>query len=204
MTIKNKLLRGIFTQRIKDRLLAPVRMALPDKVVLKFGLTTLEGERIRTALTYINGRLLDIGAGNNRLIAQYKNGIGVDVIDWGGGALIVNDSSNLQFSDHSFDTISMLACLNHIPYREAVLREAYRLLKQDGSLIITMISTSVGFISHKVRWYVADTSRKWEPGERYGLSKMEIICMCRRAGFELIDHRRFLLNLNNIYIFRAV
>ena len=194
---------NLFIRQLKDVLMAPIRMLLPDVFVEKMGLTSLEMERINAVFPYIQGRLLDIGAGKNRLVLKYGNGVGVDVLEWGGGAIIVPDSSALPFPDGEFDTITFLACLNHIPYREAVLNEAQRLLDKKGRLIITMIDTPVGFISHKVRWYVADTSREWAPGERYGLSKQEIISMCQVAGFELILHKRFLLNLNNIYIFRT-
>ena len=82
-----------------------------------------------------------------------KNGVGVDVYDWGGGAIIVNDSSNLPFADSSFDTITFLACLNHIPNRSDVIREAYRLIRPGGNLVVTMINPMLGKIGHTIWWY---------------------------------------------------
>lgn len=169
------------------------------------GLTSLEEERINAVVPYIQGRLLDIGAGRNKLVKQYGNGIGIDIYDWGGGALIVKDSSNLPFSDGEFDTISFLACLNHIPYRDAVLREAHRLLKSDGKLVITMINPIIGFISHKIRWFAEDTKeRELVPRERYELWKAEILQFCKDAGFQLVEHKKFLFGLNNVYVFRRL
>ena len=84
----------------------------------------------------------------SRTQVKYVNGIGVDVHDWGGGAMIVKDTSNLPFMDETFDTITLIACLNHIPYREAVLRETHRLIKPGGQLIITMIDPILGDIGH--------------------------------------------------------
>ena len=190
-------------QQMKDVLLAPIRMLLPDVFVEKMGLTSLEMERINAVFPNIQGRLLDIGAGKNKLVKKYGNGVGVDVLEWGGGAIVVPDSSALPFADGEFDTITFLACLNHIPYREAVLREARRLLDKKGRLIITMINPLLGLISHKIRWFAEDTKRKWCPGERYGISSGEIIRICQNAGFELSKHKRFFFYLNNVYIFNA-
>ena len=64
---------------------------------------------------YICGRLLDVGCGLNRLVREYGNGVGVDVYDWGDVDLLVDDTSCLSFPDMSFDTITCLAALNHIP-----------------------------------------------------------------------------------------
>ncbi len=190
-------------QQMKDVLLAPIRMLLPDVYVEKMGLTSLEMERINAVFPYIRGRLLDIGAGKNKLVIKYGNGVGVDVIEWGGGAIVVPDSSALPFANGEFDTITFLACLNHIPYRESVLREARRLMNKKGKLIITMIHPLIGFISHNIRWFAEDTKRKWCQGERYGMSTGEIIRICQNAGFELYEHKNFLFSLNNIYIFNA-
>ena len=118
--------KGIF-QNIWDFIGIPFRLVLFDQEWLpKFGWTTLEDERITAVLPFINGKLLDIGAGTNSLIKKYGDGIGVDIFDWGGGALVVKDTSNLSFEDQSFDTVTFIACMNHIPYRKKVITEAKR------------------------------------------------------------------------------
>ena len=127
-------------QYVWDFIGIPFRLVLFDQEWLpKFGWTTLEDERINVVLPHIRGRLLDIGSGPNTLVNRYGNGIGVDVYDWGGGTMVVEDSSCLPFGDHQFDTITFIACLNHIPNRRDVLQEARRLIKPDGQLIITII-----------------------------------------------------------------
>src|SRR5690606_38498932 len=99
----------------------------------------LELIRIKKVLPHIEGNLLDIGCGNNKLTKLYGSGIGVDVYDWGNVDMIVEDSSRIGLPDNSFNTISILAALNHIPNRENVIRECHRLLQTDGKIIITMI-----------------------------------------------------------------
>ena len=182
----------------------PFRLLLFDQKWLPyFGWTTLEEERINAVFSYLRGRLLDIGAGPNTLVKRYGNGVGVDVFDWGGGTVIVENTSHLPFSDQSFDTITFIASLNHIPYRHAVLHEARRLLRPDGRLIITMINPLWGGIGHFLWWYSEDKKRGgMKEGEVGGLWKGEILKLCRSAGLCLEVHRRFIFGLNNLYVFK--
>lgn len=148
---------------------------------------------------------MDVGAGQNNLVKRYGQGIGVDVFDWGGGAIVVEDTSSLPFDDCSFDTVSFLACLNHTPYRGAALREARRLLALHGGLIITMIKLVLGSIGHAVWWYSEDKRRGgMRAGEAGGHGTHEIIRMCRAAGFRLQMHRRFVYGMNHLYVFEVV
>ena len=105
-------------------------------------------------LPEIRGRLLDIGAGPNTLVKLYGSGTGVDVFDWGGGALVVNDTAALPFPDRSFETIAFVACLNHIPNRQQVLHEAKRLLSPGGRVVMTMINPILGGVGQIGRAHV--------------------------------------------------
>jgi SAM-dependent methyltransferase len=191
-------------QGIWDFLGIPFRFLLLDQKWLpKLGWTTLEEERIRMALPHIKGELLDIGAGPNTLAKAYGRGVGVDVVEWGGGAMVVEDTSNLPFADSSFDTVSFIACLNHIPYREAALREAGRVLKPGGRIIITMINPFVGGVGHTLWWYSEDKHRGgMKEGEVGGMWNREIVQLCEDQGFKLLFHTRFQLGLNNLYVFQ--
>lgn len=194
------------TQTIWDFVGMPFRLLLFDQAWLpRCGWTTLEEERIAAVLPHIRGRLLDVGAGQNNLVKRCGQGIGVDVFDWGGGAMVVEDTSSLPFDDCSFDTVSLLACLNHIPYREAALREAKRLLAPHGRLIITMINPVFGSVGHAVWWYSEDKRRGgMRAGEVGGLWTREINRMCQAAGFRLQMHRRFVYGMNHLYVFEVV
>ncbi|MEM4724454.1 MAG: methyltransferase domain-containing protein, partial [Candidatus Hadarchaeum sp.] len=168
----------------------------------RLGWTTLEEERLNAVFPYLDGRVLDIGAGPNTLIKRYQNGIGVDVYDWGGGALVVENTATLPFPDASFETITFIACLNHIPNRQEVLYEARRLIKPYGRLIITMINPILGGIGHAIWWYSEDKQRGgMKEGEVGGLWTHDIVQMCHEAGFTLQLHKRFLLGMNNLYLF---
>ena len=183
----------------------PFRLLLFDQKWLPyFGWNTLEEERLNTVFPYIRGRLLDIGCGPNTLVKRYGNGVGVDVYNFGGGGLVVKDSSRLPFAAQTFDTITFLASLNHIPKRKAVLNEAKRLIAVDGHLLITMINPVLGGMGHTLWWYGEDKQRGgMKEGEVGGIWKREIIQICEAEGFQLEIHRTFVYGMNNLYIFEV-
>jgi len=187
-------------QHIYDFFGIPFRMILlPDKVSRKFGLTSLQEERMRAVLQLITGKLLDIGAGDNLLVNIYGNGTGIDVFDFGGGATIVEDTRRLPFEDESFDTITFLACLNHIPYRQEALTEAFRLLKPGGKIIATMISPLLGKIGHKIWWYSEEKHRGMADGEEMGIGRADMYRLLENAGFTDIREQSFLYHMNHLY-----
>jgi SAM-dependent methyltransferase len=176
---------------------------MPDEVCERLGVTSINAERIDYALGFVRGRLLDVGCGRNHLVSKYGGfAVGVDVFDWSAGAMILRDTSQLPFLDRSFDTVTVLAALNHIPNRVDVLREVGRVLRDDGRLVMTMIPPVLSTIGHKVLWWHGeDWARGMEDGEVYGFTTQQLAQIAAAAGFELIEHRRFLYQLNNLYIF---
>lgn len=166
----------------------------------------LEKKRRRMVLRHTRGRYLDIGCGVNLAVKEYRQGggaaTGVDVYDFGGADLIVADTAQLPFPAASFETISFIACLNHIPNRLEVLREARRLLAPDGRLLITMIPPRLSAVWHWLirPWDEDQTERGMKEGELWGISTAEIHRLLTEAGFTLQGHRRFVFGLNNLYI----
>jgi SAM-dependent methyltransferase len=197
--------RKTIAQSTWDAVGIPFRLVLfPQTWLPRFGWTTLEDERIAAVLPHVRGRLLDIGAGTNRLVGLHGDGVGVDVHDWGNGVQVVEDSSRLPFADASFDTVTFIACLNHIPNREAALREARRVVRGGGTLVATMIDPVLGGIGHAVWWYGEDRHRGgMKPGEVGGLWPRDVVSMCARAGFRLRRHTRFVYGLNHLFVFDA-
>ena len=192
-------------QAVWDFLGSPFRLLLFDQAWLpKFGWTTLEDERMTVVWPHLKGRVLDVGAGFNTLINRWGNGVGVDTFEWGGGARVVPDTSQLPFDDASFDTVTFLACLNHIPYREAAMRDARRVIKPNGTLVVTMINPLIGDVGHAVWWYSEDKHRGGMlPGETGGLWPAHVIRICEDAGFALQLHRRFVYGMNHLFVFSA-
>lgn len=200
-------------QHVWDAVGAPLRMVLlPDDSSTRLGFTSLEEERMRAVLPELRGRLLDVGAGRNTLVrrwqaeatgpdaARAKQSVGVDVHDWGGGAVVVEDSSRLPFADGSFDSVTFVACLNHIPDRRGVLREASRVLTPGGRVVLTMIDPVLGGVGHRLWWYSEDKHREEQPGETGGMWARDVIALCEGAGFRLLKHARFVYRLNQLFV----
>lgn len=193
-------------QVIWDFIGIPFRFVLFDQKWLpKLGWTTLEEERTAKVLPYVEGNLLDIGAGFNPLVKAHGQGVGVDVHPWTEDLTVVENTADLPFEDSTFDTITFVACLNHIPYRLKALEEARRLITPSGKLIITMINPILGDVGHWIWWYSEDKERGgMEEGEVGGMWTSDIVELCQKAGFELSVHERFQFGLNNLYIFEPI
>lgn len=164
--------------------------------------------RAKVVLPRVRGRLLDIGCGTNDLVRQYnlahgrQCGVGVDVYSWPGVDLVVEDTSSLPFPDESFDTITIVAALNHIPNRKDVLREVFRLLHREGSLLVTMIPPSISRVWHWLR-HSSDADqvkRGMKAGEVFGLSQRDVRRLLHETGFSCIEQQRFMLGVNCITV----
>ncbi len=197
-------------RKIKEILIAaynflgfPLRLILSHEVVNRLGLRSLRDVRTEMVLARCQGRLLDIGCGGNELVKKYgRDGVGVDVFDFGGGATIVKDSSQLLFPDASFDTVSFVASLNHIPDRQRTVREAHRLLSPGGRALVTALTPLVGLVRHKLAWWDLDQKdRGMKEGEVDGLTVGEVEKIFEEMGFRLVERRRFILGLNRLYVF---
>ncbi len=98
-------------------------------------------------------KVLDLGCGNGRLLELFQDRpidyVGCDNSElllkiaqqkYPGNKFVLTDGINLPFVDNEFDKIFCIAVLHHIPgdeLRRKFLKEARRVLKKDGRLIIS-------------------------------------------------------------------
>ncbi len=164
-------------------------------------------------LPLMKGRVLDIGAGDNMLVNLYREACigtaneigsmdskGLDVVDWGGECVIVENCRQLPFDDESFDTICLVACLNHIPERIEALAESHRILKKGGRLIVTMIGRLIGEVGHAIWWYSEDKHRDVADGEMMGMDPTMVTDLIRGAGFSTVRKSSFVYGLNHLFV----
>lgn len=162
----------------------------------------VEQLRLSQVLPHVRGSLLDIGCGYNNLVRQYGQGVGVDVCLWPGTDVLVDDSARLPFAPGTFDTITIIAALNHIPNREAALKETRRILKLGGRLIVTMISPLVGQVAHVIFRQDEEVRGGLEEGELKGMTDGHVLSLMQEAGYEIFFRRRFEWGLNRLYVAR--
>ncbi|MGH2592049.1 MAG: class I SAM-dependent methyltransferase [Anaerolineae bacterium] len=160
----------------------------------------LEGWRIAKVLPLVRGRLLDVGCGFNNLVRAYGCGVGVDVFPWAGIDILIGDSAWLPFPDGSFDTVTIVAALNHISNRTEALPAIRRVLRPGGQLIVTMIGPKTGVLAHIA--FVRDerTRGSMQPGEKLGMTRREVVSLLDESGFSVVQDIPFQFGLNRVYI----
>lgn len=124
------------------------------------------------------GRLLDIGCGNRTLERYLPNTcsyIGLDypkTVDLGyqGKPSVFGDGQNLPFASASFQCVTFMDVLEHIPNPSLAIQEAWRVLSPAGTLVI-----QVPFL-----YPLHDEPYDFQRWTRHGLEKL-----CRSGGFEV-------------------
>jgi SAM-dependent methyltransferase len=199
----NKIVIPPLYKTVLSRIAFPVLCLMSREQSLKIGLTPIDDERVIIALKQTKGKLLDIGCGANNFVRSYGNGTGVDVAPWDGCDIVIEDAAKLPFKKNSYDTVSYLACLNHIPNREKSVQDAYRVLKPQGRLLVTMITPRLGRFVHWLR-FRNDPDHKERHidhmNELMGMSPNHVKTILKEAGFKNINRKRFVFGLNSIYI----
>jgi len=198
-------LRGEGKAFFDDLLRLPLQVLLSPRAQTRLGIRTLEAERRERVLRHARGLVLDVGCGTNRLVRDHRarggRGYGCDVYTWG-PIDVQADGAWLPFADAVFDTVTLVACLNHIPERERCLREVARVLRPGGHAVLTMIPPLIGRLAHSLSWWDRYThERGMRRDEEHGLHDAEIRRLGGAAGLELVGRERFEAGLNTLYRF---
>lgn len=179
---------------------------------------SLASERFYYAAENVKGHCLDVGCGRrNRFVNEFLDGQGkgIDVYPYEGLTEedVVKDISHFPFENQTFDTITFLANINHIPesMRDIELAEAFRCLKKGGNIIVTMGNPLAELLVHKLVWLYdrflgtkldMDNERGMHEEEEYYLLDKEIKSRLVCAGFSKIKKKFFVTQwfLNHMFI----
>jgi len=205
------------TQLFIDFVTFPVRALLIFEDD-RWGLSSLKTERFDHVAREVKGYCLDVGCGRqNRFVNRHLdgNGKGIDVYKYDGltDDQIVEDITHFPFADTSFESVTFIGNINHIPksMRDTELAEAYRVAKPGGNVVITMGNpfTEV-LVHHVVALYDrflgtnldVDGERGMHHEESYFLSDGEIKGRLAKAGFTNIKKKYFFTEwcLNHLFV----
>jgi len=189
-----------------ESILLPVMVCSPDRILERVGLPSLRSARYGRTAQFMGRRHLDLGCGNNPL-QDYRSdtrvvGLDVQVARPKFDPSVVGVAEHLPFRAGSFDSVSMVACLNHFGERDSVIREACRVLRPGGRVIVTMIGPLVGLVCHKFRFWYQDTLyRDVHPGEVDGMGRTWVRALFSAHNMPCVHESAFLARMNRIFVF---
>ena len=198
---------------IADYITFPLR-ALFLETEGKWGLSSLQEERMRTVARFCRGRVLDVGCGpGNRFIREFiglENGIGIDCFAYEGVQNVVPDLTQLPFGDESFDTITLIAVGGHIPrsQRAQEFKELARVLKSGGRLVMTEGEPVTQYLVHQWVFLLhalrgtqdMDNERGMEADEEFCMPRAELLSYLNTPPLSFKRRKRFMWGLNNVYV----
>jgi len=211
--------RRSFAQRVRDFAAFPLR-AVSMFEEDRWGLTSLRSERFDFVASQVSGSCLDVGCGrHDTFVTEFLggNGRGVDVFAYDGlrPDQILEDPTRFPFEDESFDCVTFIANLNHVPrqIRAVELAEAWRCVRPGGRIIVTMGNPLAELAVHQVIHLYdrvfgtnndVDSERGMVEGETYYITPTEIRSLLENAGFHSIQRKSFWTQwwLNHMYIGR--
>jgi MPBQ/MSBQ methyltransferase len=196
-------------------------------------------EKLLSFIPVKEGKILDVACGKGEtvcyLLNHYKpqNITGINLSEKQletcrqkvpGGTFRRMDAATLDFPDGSYDNMLCVEAIFHFHTREKFLREAYRVLKSRGSLVLTDILLTDWGKNHRLWWVdeanatLSDLNAYAELYQRIGFQEVEIIDATRecwvgyytslaRYCFEKLDKKEFALETLNqiaVNIFRKI
>ena len=167
-----------------------------------------------TSLNYIKGGVLDFGCGTGHL-AKYipkKDYIGVDIDQNSLYEAEKNFPSHTFFNINKvkfnkinrfgpFDTIVLLAVIEHIKEPYKLLNQLSNLISRNGQIIITTPHPTSDII-HRIGSKMVLFSRvaNMQHEKYYNYNQMKKICS--RSNLKIFNYKRFLLGVNQLFIIR--
>ena len=108
----------------------------------------------------------------------------------------------LPFEESSFDVIVLLATIEHMQQKPAIAREARRLLRPGGQVVITVPSVFVDDILSVLLILRIVDGMSLE--EHHGFLPDDLLNIFLPEGFRLKWRQKFQFGLNNLYVFERL
>jgi len=99
----------------------------------------------------------------------------------------------------SFDTITLIAVVEHLHHPQTILGACFQLLKDDGELVITTPTPSGNKISQLALQIAGKRSSLFPHVRLYALQDLEALLL--PLGFKLTHYEKFLLGANQLLVY---
>ena len=168
----------------------------------------LRRQRIKAVLPYLKGKILDYGCGVGVLAeaCQPDSYFGVD-IDTESLAVARTRHPGFNFSDtvlpsDCFDTIVLLAVIEHLPSPEMTLSEMRPRLNVNGHIVLTTphpLFHQVHRLGAIIRLFSLEAGRQHQALLNYRRMK----ALADNVGLQIETFRYFLGSANQLFVLRA-
>jgi len=167
----------------------------------------LRRKRINVVLPYIKGKVLDFGCGTGSL-AEFMSPddyIGVD-IDEDSLQIARAKYPNFRFEkeiplNRQYDTIILLAVIEHMKPANLLLKQITNVLKQDGLIILTTpnpLFETIYWVGSKLKIFSPEAQEQHEKLVNYtGMQKLVL-----SAGMRIYYFKYFLWCANQLFILK--
>lgn len=175
----------------------------------------LQNTRIRKAAKFIRqgDEVLDIGSVDGVMFEKLrhviKGGTGIDPtleqeIKTDVYHLIPGYFPDVVPQGKTFDAITMLAVLEHIPLdkQQALVENCWKYLNKNGRVIITVPSPAVDYVLSVLLFFKLVDGMALE--EHYGFEAKDTDKLFVGKYFKMIHHSTFQLGLNHLFVFEKI
>ncbi len=178
---------------------------------MKKFLDYLNRKRLEITKPFITGSILDVGCGPATTYKdlQPKEYVGIELNENDVKRLkekfplakfysrnLEKDKLNLN---QKFDTVILLAVIEHIKYPDNMIIELKRCLKEKGKIIMTT-PTPFGNFVHTILSKIGLTSKEAVEGHVNIYSHRKFINTARKYGLKIIKYQRFELSCNSLIV----
>jgi ubiquinone/menaquinone biosynthesis C-methylase UbiE len=160
-------------------------------------------EIVKSVNLFPNMVLLDVGCANGKLLKMFYeengeiHGVGIDVspkmievakANVPQANFVVGDATHLPFQENSFDMITCSASFHHFPSPETFMKEALRVLKPGGKLLIAEIHAPTRIGKGAFNFYIEHFNTE---GDVRVYSPKELDMFYKNAGFVTIEKVKY-------------
>ncbi len=175
----------------------------------------LERLRMKAIQRYVSGNILDIGCGYGSVVRTFgparENYIGIDfnprIVQWlkkqypDYSFLLLDTDIDLIPVSRKFDTILMIAVLEHLAHPKRLIAVLPELLNLDGRIVLTT-PTPIGGWVHTIGGGLGLFSREARDDHKAFYDLDSLTLLFQNAGLRLVNHRYFMAGMNQLGVFQ--